>query len=372
MHPQPVQFSRLHGQQGQAVALACLNQPATLNALTLAMVERLDAQLDAWARDPEVALVVLYGAGGKAFCAGGDVRMLRQLALDPDRERAVAALTRFFAAEYRLDHRIHRYPKPLLVWAGGVVMGGGLGLMAGASHRVVTETSRLAMPEIDIGLYPDVGASHFLNRLGALGRFIALTGTSLNAADALHCRLADVALENDAFPALLERLAGARWQHDAAADRARLDTLLTGLAAESPPTLAPSALAEHAAAILAIAGHATLDDMAAALHACHGDGWLARARERFAAGSPSSRALIWQIGERLKDADLAGALRAELALSVNTCLAHDFAEGVRAQLVDKDKQPRWQPASLDAVDPREIAARFEAPWRGPHPLADLR
>ncbi|AXK40412.1 enoyl-CoA hydratase/isomerase family protein [Crenobacter cavernae] len=370
MSTQPVHFSRLHGGNGHTVALARLNTPATLNALTLEMVEALDAQLVAWAADPEVALVVLHGAGARAFCAGGDVHAMRDVALGQARDEAVAILTRFFAAEYRLDHRIHRYPKPILAWGDGIVMGGGLGLLAGASHRVVTENSRLAMPEINIGLYPDVGASHFLGRLDALGRFLALTAATLNAADALHCRLADIALESDAFPALLERLAATRWRHDAQDDRARLTALLSGLAAEAPPTLAPSPVAAHRTAIETIASRSTLAEFAAALDVTQDD-WLASAREQFAAGSPSSRALIWEIGERLKDASLAEALRAELALSVNTCLSPDFAEGVRAQLVDKDKQPRWQPATLAEVDPADIAARFDAPWRGPHPLAEL-
>ena len=175
------------------IGIATLNAPGTLNGLSLAMVDALAAKLDAWAGDSGLVLVVLRGAGDKAFCAGGDLHALYagmreagvggRAAVDP---LSIPYAREFFAREYRLDYQIHAYPKPILCWGQGIVMGGGIGLMAGASHRVVTETSRLAMPEIGIGLFPDVGGSWMLARApGASGRFLALTGASINAADAI-------------------------------------------------------------------------------------------------------------------------------------------------------------------------------------------
>src|SRR6218665_970439 len=196
---------------GHQFGHATLNAPASLNALTLPMVDALHTQLQAWAADPQVAGVVLDGSGDKAFCAGGDVVGLYHAmrAAGPGRVPADAAA--FFEREYRLDHPIHTHPQPPPWWGHGIVMGGGIGLMAGASHRVVTPRSRLAMPEITLGLYPDVGGSWFLPRLpGRTGLFLALTGAPLNAADALWAGLADHAARAEDRGTLLEAIGAAR------------------------------------------------------------------------------------------------------------------------------------------------------------------
>ncbi|NNC55605.1 MAG: enoyl-CoA hydratase/isomerase family protein, partial [Pseudomonadales bacterium] len=201
---QAVLFTELPAGSDKKIGHATLNSPASLNSLTTEMVELLLAKLLQWAQDSRLACVVISGAGDKAFCAGGDVQALRNSAIAKPGGPCLEAET-FFAREYRLDYTIHTFNKPLLVWGNGIVMGGGLGILAGASHRVVTETSRFAMPEVTIGLYPDVGGSHFLNLMpGETGRFLALTGASFNAADALYTGLADYFLQRDQFPALLE------------------------------------------------------------------------------------------------------------------------------------------------------------------------
>lgn len=195
---QPVLFEELATQNGRRIGVATLASEKTLNALSLDMVHLLAPQLRQWAEDPEIAMVLLQAQGEKAFCAGGDLQKIytsmREHHASPARDdiRGNRYAAEFFEHEYRLDYEIHTYPKPILCWGHGIVMGGGIGLMAGCSHRVVTERSRLAMPEITIGLYPDVGGSWFLSRTpGKLGAFLALTGALMNAEDAKFTGLAD-------------------------------------------------------------------------------------------------------------------------------------------------------------------------------------
>lgn len=373
-----VLFSTVPTASGHRFGRATLNAPASLNALTLPMVDALYAQLLEWAADPQVAGVLLDGvlldggnASQKAFCAGGDVvglyRSIR--AAGPGGVPPEAAA--FFEREYRLDYLIHRYPKPLVCWGHGIVMGGGIGLMAGASHRVVTPRSRLAMPEITLGLYPDVGGSWFLPRLpGRTGLFLALTGAPLNAADALWAGLADHAARAEDHGLLLQQLGRARWQGEAAADAERLDELLRALPC---PELPASNLARHREHIDALIGpHDGLATLALRLRALAGadDPWLAQAGVAFQKGSPSSAALAIALQRRLRHASLAEVFRLEYQASVGCCVMPDFAEGVRALLVDKDKAPRWQPADIEdgeALVDAHLLPRFD----GPHPLLDL-
>lgn len=372
----PVLFDTLTTASGHVFGRATLNAPASHNALSLAMVDLLDPQLAAWAADPRVAGVVLDAAGDKAFCAGGDVVSLAKeiRSLHASQPGAVPAVASdFFEREYRLDHRIHTFPKPLLVWGQGIVMGGGIGLMAGASHRVVTPKTRLAMPEIGIGLYPDVGGSWFLPRLpGRAGAFLALTGAPLNAADALFAGMADFALRADDREALLAAIGAARWQGDTAADGAALSHLIETLAGEGVE-LPPSVLRTHLDRINAVIGHDRLADIAPRLAALANDAdpWLAHAGAAFAKGSPTSAALALELLRRCRHASLAEALRLEYQASVGCCAHHDFAEGVRALLIDKDKSPRWQPATLAELTPAWIDEHLAPRFAGPHPLADL-
>src|SRR5690606_15192614 len=177
------------------IGIATLNVPRALNALSLEMIDLLKMQLDDWQQDARIAAVWLDAEGDKAFCAGGDVVRLYQSMVDtPTGERNHYAEA-FFGREYQLDYLLHTYGKPVICWGHGIVMGGGLGLMSGCSHRVVTEKSRIAMPEITIGLHPDVGGSWFLSRMpGRTGLFLGLTGANINAADALYIGLADRAI----------------------------------------------------------------------------------------------------------------------------------------------------------------------------------
>lgn len=353
---------------GRVLAVATLNSERSLNSLSLDMIGLLLPALRRWADDARVVAVFLQGAGEKAFCAGGDVRRICLAVRENGRDDPYAQA--FFTEEYKLDYLIHVFPKPVIVWGQGIVMGGGIGLLCGASHRVVTETSRLAMPEITIGLYPDVGGSWFLSRVpGRLGLFIGMTGVHLNAADALHIGLADSALPAAAREDVIERLCALDWSADMAARRGQVTALLRSLPA---PALAPSELAAREAVLNARAASDDLPALYAALTApAPEDPWLDRSARALAKGSPTSAALIRRQWQRGAGMDLADVFREELVISTQCARHPDFIEGVRALLVDKDNAPQWQPATLAGVTEEWIAGHYVAPWTGPHPLADL-
>jgi enoyl-CoA hydratase/carnithine racemase len=225
----PVLAETLAADNGSLIGVLTLSAEKTLNALSLPMVELLSAQLAAWAYDERIAMVLLQGAGDKAFCAGGDLHNLYSTMMAHRASRQAGEVlgngyaNEFFAREYTLDYRIHTYPKPILCWGHGIVMGGGIGLMAGASHRVATEKTRLAMPETGIGLFPDVGGSWFLSRMpGGTGRFLALTGASINAADARYVGLADRVLAHADKPQVLAALLRQPWSDDCAGNHVLL------------------------------------------------------------------------------------------------------------------------------------------------------
>ncbi|HVW69399.1 MAG TPA: enoyl-CoA hydratase/isomerase family protein [Steroidobacteraceae bacterium] len=377
-NPQVVLFREQETAGGARIGFAQLNAERALNALSLDMIRLLDPRLRRWAADPSIACVVLHGAGAKAFCAGGDVRFLRDAILaQHDTAAPNPQAQAFFAEEYRLDFRIHTYPKPILVWGSGIVMGGGLGLLAGASHRVVTETSRIAMPEITIGLYPDVGGSWFLRRMpGRTGLFLGLTGAPLNGSDALEVGLADFFLRSADQQRLFEQLALERWSERSEDNRGVLSGVLRRLAAEATAVRPTSNVQTHAALIQQLTDGDSLAEVVASITGYAGeDTWLEKAAASLAAGSPSSAALVWELWHRARHLSLAEVFRLELIVSLQCCAHPDFAEGVRALLVDKDNQPRWTPPTLAGVTPQWVEEHFAAPWsvwaNEAHPLADL-
>lgn len=377
----PVLFEQRDCADGHRIGIATLNAPGTLNGLSLQMTRLLDAQLRVWADDAQIVCVVLRGAGEKAFCAGGDLHGLyqsmrahREAVPDAQERRAQpqgnAHAAAFFEEEYRLDHRIHTYPKPVLCWGHGIVMGGGIGLMSGASHRVVTERSRLAMPEISVGLFPDVGGSWLLRRVPqAAGLFLALTGAPLGASDAIYAGLADVRLEHAQYAAVLDALGAHAWTGDADEDRAQLGAFLHGIA----QPLEPGPLQVHAALIAQLVAGQTLPEVVAAILALQSeDAWLQAARATLAAGAPGSARLAWELQRHPGIGTLADTFRTEYVVALHTAAHGDFAEGIRALLIDKDRQPQWQPALLEEADAQWAAAFFQSPWpAAQHPLADL-
>lgn len=356
MSSDSVLFSERPAGAGAAIGMATLNAPASLNALSLEMVDLLHARLQAWRDDPRIRAVWLEGAGERAFCAGGDVaRVYREQLAHPDGGYA----RDFFSREYQLDYLIHTYPKPLLCWGSGIVMGGGIGLMVGAGQRIVTETSRLAMPEINIGLYPDVGGSWFLNRMpGHSGLFCALTAVSLNAADALYAGLADRFIPSQRKPELLDALSALAWA-EPVEDHALVARCLKQF--DDRAGLPASPLRGHAALIDAACDQPVLVEVVQAIEGLAGiDSWLAAAAHSLQSGSALTACVIqrqlWQ-GRHLS---LREAFAMELALSCNMVEHGEFMEGVRAQLIDKDRQPRWRYREVAAVPPELLDQLFPA------------
>ncbi len=363
---------------GRRFGHATLNAPQRLNALSLDMIDRLAPQLAAWAEDSEIVGVLLDGSSDKAFCAGGDVAALYRAIKAVPAGQAAPEIATFFEHEYRLDHLIHTYPKPLLCWGQGVVMGGGLGLLAGASHRVVTPSTRMAMPEITIGIYPDVGGSWFLRRMpGRAGLFLALTGAPINAADARFAGLADYLIDEGERARLPELISATHWhapdEGDSAANHARLSALLDPLSIRPANAVPTSRLRTHFDRIEALIGNDSLANIARRLRALTADQdpWLATAGNTFAHGAPSSARLSWALWQRTRHMSLAEVFRVEYLVSVACTSKADFAEGVRALLIDKDRQPRWRHADMGEISDDEIADHFRPRFSGAHPLADL-
>ena len=345
------------------IGVATLNRPRQLNAINLEMCQLLLDRFRAWQSDDGVVAVVLRGAGDKGFSAGGDVADLvrRVRAGGPDR---YVYGDSFFAVEYSLNLLIHHYRKPLLSLSHGINMGGGVGLTVGASHRVVSDRSRVAMPEIHIGLIPDVGGGFFLNRLPCgIGTVMALTGLTLNETDTLFTGLADWVLPRAHFDDLWSALRALPWTGQARADGALLTRLLQALSqdlsqrqASAPP---PSELLPRLDLLRAIAACPTALEMRDALQAAAvADPWFKPWATSLSQGSPTAAYLTLEYLRRAKTMSLAQVLDMDLRVTCACQRAHDFPEGVRALLIDKDRQPQWSPASFEAVDPAAVAAHF--------------
>ncbi|MET7655547.1 enoyl-CoA hydratase/isomerase family protein [Streptomyces sp. NPDC005486] len=320
----------------RGVGRILLNRPKALNALTTDMVAAIDGVLAAWEQTP-LSAVVLASTSAKAFCAGGDIRTIREHSLAGD----AAASERFFASEYRLNARIAAYPVPVVSLIDGLCMGGGLGLSVHGGFRVVTERAVLAMPETGIGFFPDVGASYFLPRLpGALGMFLGLTGHRLDAADALYTGLATHFVPADGLDAV----------GDALADHPDepVDVVLNRLAGRSP--VAQSGLAQVRGDVDRVFGAPDLGEIDKRLR--HLDTpWAAASSAALETASPQSLEITYALLAGGRQRTLRECLAAELVLTRTTIRTHDFLEGVRAALVDKDRTPRWQGAPLGGRTP---------------------
>ncbi len=304
-----------------------LNRPQALNALTLDMCLGFEAELTAWAADPAIRAVIIRGAGERAYCAGGDIKQLH--AVPPDRRVAVGQA--FFRAEYRLNYRLRMFPKPSLSLVHGIVMGGGVGVSVHASHRVVSEDVTWAMPEMGIGMFADIGCSFVLPRApGRIGLYLALTGARLGSADCLYARLADHIVPRARHEDLVAAIVGGETPERAIA-RFRVEP-------------GPAPLATQRAEI----------DRVFAL-----DGIRRIAAEHPLAGSPTAQALTVQQMNRGARLPFAECMRMEWRMVNRVIAGHDFYEGIRAQLVDKDRNPKWRPASLDLVQEAAIARHFD-------------
>lgn len=368
-----VLFAELSCENGKRIGVATLNSEKSLNALSLPMVELLLPQMQAWKDNNDIAMVVLQGAGDKAFCAGGDIRDLYH-SMKEAPGTFQPYVTEFFTKEYTLDYLIHTFDKPVLVWGNGIVMGGGLGLMAGASHRVVTGSSRIAMPEMAIGLYPDVGGSWFLNRMPAgCGLFLGLTGASINAADAKHIDLADYFIPHEQRQKVLDALLTIRFGNTVALNHQKLTDVLLHLESQTLHQQPLSQIRLHQHSISALRSTESLSAAMAHIMAIPGDdSWLTKAKASLQYGSPITAHIVYRLLKLGQSKILADSFRLELGLSVQCGKLGEFTEGVRALLIDKDQQPSWQYASVDAVPEAVMNELFDSPWpAAEHPLAAL-
>jgi enoyl-CoA hydratase/carnithine racemase len=370
MSEAPIVFEEHIAGAGKMVRVT-LNVAATLNSLTLEMVDQLQAKLDLWRDDPAIAAIFLEGAGEKAFCAGGDVQALYDDVTATPGGPCVYA-ENFFLREYRLDYTLHTYPKPIISWGHGIVMGGGLGVMAGCSHRVVTEKTRIAMPEVGIALFPDVGGSWFLNHMpGKAGQFLALTGASINAADAIYTGIADRFIGSERREEVFEALLRQKWQVDPAANHALVRHTLRPFAEQSVSQCPGGQVEPHLGSIATLCDgddvHEIIDNIQ---NQQTQDPWLSTARKSMGRGSPLAALVAFRQLVETRHASLREVFLAELVLATNIMRYPEFAEGVRALLIDKDRKPAWSYKSTRDVPVEVLDSFFKAPWEQ-HPLADL-
>ncbi len=361
------------------VGCLTLNRPRALNALSLPMVRSLTAALLAWRDDPQVLAVAIRGMGKDAasptgsapfgaFCAGGDLRFFHQTI-----SAGSPLLEDFFTEEYQLNHLIHTYPKPYFAFMDGIVMGGGMGISQGASLRIVTERTKMAMPETRVGLFPDVGGGYFLSRCaGRMGEYLGLTGRMLTGADAVGVGLADGMAPVARLPALWAALG-----EMAFASGAHVQQWLLGQLSPRETLAAPAwPLAE----MDAVFGLPSMSDIIQALEANTSD-WSQTSTQSLRELSPLMLAVSLEQIRRARSMSLADELRMERDM-VRHCfnpvhlgrsgLESETMEGIRALAVDKDHHPLWNPARIEDVTPEMVEAFFVSPWpTQAHPLRDL-
>ncbi len=321
-----------------------LNRPKALNALNLSMVRLMTSALEAWALDPDIERVVIRGTGERAFCAGGDIRLLH----DQGKAGDFVAQRMFWREEYELNRLIHRYPKPYVALIDGIVMGGGAGVSIHGSHRIVGDRTMFAMPEVGIGFFPDVGASWFLPRLpGETGTYLALTGARIGAGDAVDLGLAQAYVRSARFNELAEALT----------QSGETTGILVRFADHAPAPTLPRALIDQAFSGNEI--RAIRDDLDGLARTDGEAGDLARDWQKtLSSRSPTSLCLALRQMREGCQLDIEAVMQMEYRILSRIVRGSDFYEGVRAVLIDKDNSPIWNPARLDDIDPAQIDAHF--------------
>jgi enoyl-CoA hydratase len=322
-----------------------LNRPKALNALTLDMSITMTALLSAWAADPAVGAVLLDGAGERGLCAGGDIRALYDAA-----KSGGTLPEQFWATEYYLDALIARYPKPFIAVMDGLVMGGGVGLSTHAAHRIVTERSAVALPEVGIGFFPDIGASYWLARTrGFAGTYMALTGERANANDSISCGLADVHIASVELVELPRALAECRSGDEV---RARLHALATAPA--------PGKIEAARRWIDACFGADEVEEILARLAAAKDEAAHAALATMRKMSPTSLKVTLRNIRDAARFRRLEQSFQQDYRIALACIAGHDFIEGIRAQIVDKDRNPRWQPDTLEGVTPDIVDRHFKS------------
>jgi enoyl-CoA hydratase len=356
-----------HVQNG--VGHILLNRPKALNALSVHMVDEIEKKLVEWEHDSAVSLVLIEGAGEKGLCAGGDMRSFYDKRHENVEEHAIT----FFSTEYKMNLALHRYAKPILAYMDGIVMGGGIGISIFGSQRVVTERSKLSMPEMNIGFFPDVGGSYFLNQMpGHMGRYLALTAYVFNGADAIYLGAADYYIPSEKWEDVKHEIGAFDWA--TCQERGTVETKLKGILQQfTVEALPESPLKNVQEKVDCHFAHNSVANILASLEqaAAEGDEWAAETAKTLRSKSPISMAVALEQLIRGKNMNIADCFRMEMNMAMHFMHSHDFYEGVRSVLVDKDRNPQWNPATIEEVTREAVEAFFEDPWEnGTHPLAD--
>ncbi len=381
-----VNFEEIATQSGMKLGVATLARSKALNSLTLEMIEQLRDKFGQWmsdhtsdeAPDEEMALLVLQSESDRAFCAGADIQALYRSIIEVEGGDNPYAQA-FFTHEYELDFNIHGSARPILVWGHNIVMGGGLGLLGGCSHRVGTPETRVAMPEITIGLFPDAGGSWYLSRMkDHLGYFVGLTGCQLPSGDAFDLGIINHVIEHDRKEEVMAHLGELPWTGDALKNRKCLTSYLVDKSVQVDEL--PRQLAKVAGPVSELIRKSLAADaffpafdeaLGELLDQLPDNEWLQQAAANYRRGSPTTARVFIEQMRRAKQLDLAGMFRMELVIAYRCLRQPDFPEGVRALLIDKDKSPRWACASAAEVPDAVIAKHFEPVWQGQGPLAHL-
>ena len=351
-----------------AIGWITLDRPQALNALSLEMVRTLAAIFRTWQSDDAVTALLIDSSHGKAFCAGADIRFFHQVGTQPP-QGGSAALEDFFTEEYALNHFIHFFPKPVITLLDGIVMGGGMGLVQSGPQsrmRVVTERTKMAMPEVKIGLFPDVGGTYFLSRSpGSIGTYLGLTGNVIDAADALYCGLADVFIPSPKIDALRTLILHTQGQEVRSAVRE------FGAAFAPECAASHSELARHQSTIDRHFGFATVAEILSSL-ATDSSAFAQRTLGVMQQRSPLMQCVTLEALRRGAELNLAACLRMERTM-VRRAFEHaEVLEGIRAVVIDKDQRPAWNPPHLQDVKAATIAHFFEPAWPvHAHPLREL-
>tara|TARA_B110000444_G_scaffold258478_1_gene299519 strand:- start:569 stop:1699 length:1131 start_codon:yes stop_codon:yes gene_type:complete len=356
---------------GKFIGTLTLNSITTLNSLDGEMVKILTDNLGLWEYDDNIACVLIKASGEKAFCAGGDVQALRKSSFENPGGPCIYAED-FFEREYRMNYLLHSYSKPVVCWGHGIVMGGGLGILAACSHRVVTASTRIAMPEVTIALFPDVGASWFLNKMPSYsGLFLALTAASMNGADALYTGLADLFTGHENQDEVILALQSGDWSDDLDSNHRETDSILGSFDCRSQNLMPEGRVEVHRDVIERIckddSGGKIIDNI---ITLKTDDKWLRGACEGLAGGSPLAALWIHKQLVSSVNYSLKKVFQSELQLATNIMRYPEFSEGVRALLIDKDKDPKWQYPDWRSVPANILEQFFEAPWEQ-NPLVDL-
>lgn len=363
-----VLFETKPTQNGKQLAIITLNAPKSLNAVSFEMCQAITKQLQSWQNDDKVVAIFLHGSGDKAFCAGGNIRKLYEDMINQpiysqlhDINGDYPYFTEFFRHEYSLNLLMANYPKPIIAWVNGIAMGGGLGLVATCSHRIVTETTRFAMPEINIGLFPDATGSWFLAKMPAqVGLFFGLTGANGNANDALLVGLAEFAMSNLDKQTAIDALLSANWQNQN--NHAIASYTLSQL--HKIDHLPMSNVEKHWQSIQKLMNQGDIHDIDKALknsalrEKYADDDWFIQAIETYEYGCPVTAYLTYRLFKQVKTLSLQEILQLELNVAVHCCYFADFREGVRALIIDKDKSPKWS-KSLAECDTAYIDSHFD-------------